>query len=197
VLPCAVSIFVAPVEAAADHRWVEQWTSRRHGMSFAAAAALARNNMYNTVIARKAVVAAPVRVGTIDLASGSFDGTLAGEDTTQLRRACTVHGLAAWFDADLARGIVLSTAPGSKPTVWRQVFLPFARPIRARRGARARIALRIEPASAPGHVAYVDWSGDIAGTRFEGSTRRSYPDAPSSTMRAPRSDKKPPFFLSS
>jgi protein arginine N-methyltransferase 1 len=196
VVPRAVSVFVAPAEAPADHRWVAQWNVRRHGMTFGAAASLAWNNMYSTLFSRRAVVGAPVCIGTVDLAGGAFDGTLAGEGTTEVRRAATVHGLAAWFEADLADGVVLSTAPGEKPTVWRQVFLPFARPVRARRGALARLALRIEPAPEPGCVVHVDFQADVAGRRFAGSTRRSYPGSPPATRSAPRSERKP-FFASS
>jgi hypothetical protein len=171
VIPRGAAIFAAPVEAPADHRWVSRWAEKRHGMTFRAAAALAGNNMYNAVFSARALRSAPLRIADVDFASGTF----AGEAHAEITRAGTVHGVAVWFDADLAPGITLSTAPGAKSTAWNQVFLPFARPIRARRGMLVRVALRMEPTDVDRRVAYVDWSGAIGGVTFDGSTRRSYP----------------------
>lgn len=174
VVPRAVTIFAAPVEAPLDHRWVARWAERRHGMTFRAAADLAFNNMYSTQSTRRALLSEPLRVGDVDFARGRFEG----DASSIVRRAGTVHGLVAWFDADLAPGITLSTAPGKPTTVWRQVFLPFPKAIRVRRGSRVRVALRMEPGPTTelGNVAFLDWSGEIAGTSFDGSTRRSYPN---------------------
>lgn len=172
VIPRGAAIFGAPVEAPADHRWVARWNEKRHGMTFRAAAELAWNNMYNATFSPRALRTAPLRVAEVDFAAGWF----AGAGVTKIARGGTAHGLAVWFEADLAPGVTLSTAPGKKSTAWNQVFLPFERPIRVRRGAHASIALRMEPASIERHVAYLDWSGAIGGATFEGSTRRSYPE---------------------
>lgn len=183
VIPRSAAIIAAPVEVPAEHRWVARWTEKRHGMTFRAAATLAWNNMYNVSIGRPALRAAPLRVANVDFARGTFDGSAESE----ISRTCTVHGIAAWFDAELAPGVTLSTSPGAKSTAWNQVFLPFARPIRARRGARVTIALRMAPAEEPRHVAYLHWSGAIGGATFEGSTTRSYPSLMRpSTSRWPR-----------
>lgn len=186
VIPRGATIWVAPVEAPSEHRWVARWNERRHGMTFRSAAALAWNNLYNAVFSPRALCSPPLRIAEPDFASGTF----AGEAESAITRAGTVHGLAAWFDADLAEGVTLSTAPGKKSSAWNQVFLPFARPMRVRRGARVRIALSMEPSSETRHVAYLDWSGTIGGATFDGSTRRSYPNALAAMTRRARSESR-------
>jgi len=44
-------------------------------------------------------------------------------------RAGILHGIAGWFDAILADGLVLSNAPETRITSWRQVFFPLTQPI--------------------------------------------------------------------
>ncbi len=188
VIPHAVSIHAAPVTSPADHRWIEVWSKRRHGLSWGAAAELARNNMYNTVIGREALVAPPLPIATIDLARGTFDGRVRGGGETTAKRAATIHGFAAWFDAELAPGVRLSTAPGKRPTVWRQVFLPLETPVRVRRGQSIHLELVMQPAPDPRDVAYLDWHGEIAGKAFARSTRWSYPRG--GIIASPRADKR-------
>jgi precorrin-6B methylase 2 len=187
VIPRSAAIFAAPVEAPAEHRWVGHWNAKRYGMTFHVAAELAWNNVYNATFRPRALCSAPMPVAQVDFGSGWF----AGAGVTKIARAGTVHGLAVWFDGDLAPGVTLSTAPGTKSTAWNQVFLPFARPIRARVGADVSIALRMEPANVDRDVAYLDWSGAIGGATFDGSTRRSYPTTRPSTRRTPRFESSP------
>lgn len=182
VIPLAAHIYAAPVEAPADHRWVSRWAMKRYGMTFRAAADLAWNNMYNTVFSRRALRSEPLWITEVDFPTGWF----AGANVARITRTGTVHGLGVWFEGDLAPGVTLSTAPGKKSSAWNQVFLPFARPIRVRRGAHFSIALRMEPATVERHVAYLDWSGAIGGVTFDGSTRRSYPAF--STIDFPRNE---------
>src|SRR5262245_20886481 len=59
VIPRSATIFAAPVEAPADHRWVSRWKEKRHGMTFRAAGELAWNNMYNTAFAARALRSDP------------------------------------------------------------------------------------------------------------------------------------------
>lgn len=52
-------------------------------------------------------------------------------------------GLLVWFEAELIPGVTLGTGPHDPPTHWRQVFLPFPRPLDTRAG-RA-LALSVAP----------------------------------------------------
>lgn len=86
-------------------------------------------------------------------------------------RTAVVHGLGGWFEAELAPGVTISTAPTSVPTVWRQVFLPFPKPLLVKRGDEIEVRLRA------GHGVY-GWSVRTGRDDqvIRGSTLNSYPD---------------------
>lgn len=46
----------------------------------------------------------------------------------------TAHGLAVWWQAELAPEVILSTSPLSAPTHWEQLFLPSVQPVALRAG---------------------------------------------------------------
>ena len=53
------------------------------------------------------------------------------------------HGLALWFEAELAPGVTLGTGPHHPPTHWRQVFLPFPQPLTV--SPSRPLAIRVTP----------------------------------------------------
>ncbi len=60
----------------------------------------------------------------------------------RVRRAGRAHGILMWFDTLLVEGVGYSTAPGERPLVYRQQFLPFPRPVELSAGDR--VDLRLE-----------------------------------------------------
>jgi len=44
------------------------------------------------------------------------------------------HGLALWFDADLAPGVAFSNAPGQPPLIYGQAFFPWPEPVALSKG---------------------------------------------------------------
>jgi len=166
VVPGAIAIHAAPVESRADHAYVDVWAKRRYGLAWTPAAGFARNNLYNTLIAPRALLARGAALCRIDLARDAYAGVIRG--TAQfVARAGTVHGFAAWFECELGGGVKLSTAPGRTPTIWRQVFLP-VEPVKL----RARTAIELELAYDRGQFA---WRGTIGERAFAHDTRASYP----------------------
>jgi protein arginine N-methyltransferase 1 len=91
-------------------------------------------------------------------------------------RAGTGHGIAAWFDAELAPGVGFSNAPGAPPALYGQAYFPWPEPVPLAPGDRVRVHLRAVPA-ADDHV--WTWStrvtapGGAEKARFESSTLRS------------------------
>lgn len=55
-------------------------------------------------------------------------------------RAGTAHGLAVWFEADLAEGIGYSSGPGTS-TVYKTAFFPWLEPVELRPGDRVRVEI--------------------------------------------------------
>ena len=166
VVPGAVTVHAAPVESRADHAYVDVWAKRRYGLAWTPAVAFARNNLYNTAIAPRGLLARGAALCRIDLARDAYAGAITGS-AQFVARAGTVHGFAAWFEAELGGGVTLSAAPGRPPTIWRQVFLPIE-PVKL----RARTAIELELAYDRGQFA---WRGTIGERAFAHDTRASYP----------------------
>ena len=73
-------------------------------------------------------VAASCELGRLDMKTilstpERLEGRLLVSEATES------HGLALWFEAELAPGVTLGTGPHHPPTHWRQVFLPFPQPL--------------------------------------------------------------------
>src|SRR6185312_15940676 len=100
VVPGAVSVHAAPVESRADHAYVNVWAKRRYGLAWTPAAAFARNNLFNTQIAPRGLLARGAPLFAIDLARDAYPGAIRGS-ATFVARAGTVHGFAAWFESEL------------------------------------------------------------------------------------------------
>ena len=69
------------------------------------------------------------------------DLNLDGQGRWVLESERLIHGFALWFDSQLTADIGFSNRPGNMHTVYGQVFFPFPRPVRGRRGQS--IVLRI------------------------------------------------------
>src|SRR5262249_12061024 len=70
-------------------------------------------------------------------AAERLDAQLVFEPT----RAGVVHGLCGWFEATLAPGIALGTAPPGIPS-WDNAFFPLLDPLRVAAGARLHVRMR-------------------------------------------------------
>jgi type I protein arginine methyltransferase len=56
-------------------------------------------------------------------------------------RDATVHGLSAWFDAEIAEGIGFSNAPGETEAIYGQAYFPFPIAVQIQAGDRARVSI--------------------------------------------------------
>lgn len=169
VIPHAVTLRIAPVEAPDAWRHVGVFATRRHGVRWDAAHRLATHNVYNTAIGPRALLAPAATLATLDLERDDHQSVRATTASWTARRAGRVHGFAGWFEAALGGGVVLSTAPGEPATIWRQVLFPLPAPVRVAKGARVELALTIRNGED------FDWAGTIGGRAFRCSTRYSYP----------------------
>lgn len=94
----------------------------------------------------------------------------------RIERDAELSALAAWFEAELSPGVVLTNAPGAPKTSWLQLTLPLDPPIAARRGAVLEVELM--PRVTGGRSLY-RWSavlrgdGERDGERRDGDVLRS------------------------
>ncbi len=69
-----------------------------------------------------------------------------GEATFVVARPGTLHGLAAWFTADLSPGVVMTNAPGAPDRIRRRnAFLPVNAPVSLVPGDTVHVSLIIRP----------------------------------------------------
>jgi protein arginine N-methyltransferase 1 len=103
------------------------------GVALDAARRLAVNATHRHAFTPDEIVSAPERVAEIDYRT--FHST---DLATSLRlatlRAGIAHGIALWFDSELAPGVHLSNRPGAGERIYGQLFLPFERPVPIARG---------------------------------------------------------------
>ena len=59
-------------------------------------------------------------------------------------RRGTAHGIALWFDSELADGIGISNRPGSAELIYGNAFLPFSRPVQVDSGEQIVLRLRAD-----------------------------------------------------
>jgi precorrin-6B methylase 2 len=64
-----------------------------------------------------------------------------GAAVWELDRGTSIDGLAVWFEADLGHGISFATGPGGTVSTYRQLFIPFCRPVAVERGDGLRVEL--------------------------------------------------------
>lgn len=141
LVPTVVEQFVCPVVDGRlrDELCVWDGVGRTLGIALdlAPARAMSLNNAYVRPFRHADLLdggAAAVRWDRVDLAAARNRHARKGVATWTLPRRTTVHGLAVWWIAELAPGVLLSTSPLAEPTHWEQLFLPSLEPVTAERG---------------------------------------------------------------
>jgi len=132
MIPRRLRVFLAPCEDPESWERLGFWLDVA-GVDYAPAADAVLGRMSVREVAEEQLVAAPQVYADLDLA------TLESPDLHRrlvfpLERRGAVHGLAGWFEADLADDITIRTGPGDAPTHWRQAFFPLRDPVRVYAG---------------------------------------------------------------
>jgi hypothetical protein len=176
VIPLRVTLWAAPVSCPRLHRRADPWAEsngQAYGLDFSAARTMSMNCVHRARFACADLAARAQRVHAIDVLRMSpfpFRASL----RFRARRTAAVHGLAVWFDADLAPGVRLSNAPGAPPTLWGQAFLPLERAVRVRRGGTVAVELAAL-FSRDSDRTWWQWEVAAGECRAEGSTFRGFP----------------------
>ena len=140
VIPSRLTLKAAIVGVPHVDPAVEYFDTARYGIDFAPLATLARSQRRTIGVPASAIVGPVVEMASIDLRVDAQEPrTTRGQ--VELDRDVRAYGLAGWFEAELAPGIVLRTGPDDEPTHWQQSFFPFASASTVRAG-RVEIAIR-------------------------------------------------------
>ncbi len=145
LVPFAVRAFLVPMTHAAFYEGeIGFWSRPVFGLSYGSLKDLAVHQEYSFAIGTEGFLAAPQAAFSHDLRTVRED-IVSADLTFRTTRAGTLHGLGGWFEADLAPGVTLSTAPGRPETTWRQVFFPVAEPFAVKAGDEIRVGMRGAP----------------------------------------------------
>jgi protein arginine N-methyltransferase 1 len=144
VIPRAITQIVAPVVTQRIHDELTAWDRVGYGLDFAPARTMSLNNIYVRTLTPTDLLqgmAGAKQWDSVDLATKSRSNRK-GEAGWRLDAPATIHGFAAWWTAELAPGITLSTAPDAPRTHWEQLYLPLLTPISGHAGDAITLALR-------------------------------------------------------
>jgi protein arginine N-methyltransferase 1 len=163
IIPARVQMWVAPVQSPGAFESLAGWSEDLVGLDFTAVRDVAADATFTRWFHEDELLAPGEPVGTVDLTTAAVT-TFAGEAAFAAARDGTLHGLAAWFAADLAPGVRLSNAPPARGS-WMHAYLPVAEEVALRRGDSIRARIEVLTADELWR-----WSVEAAGVAQEGST---------------------------
>lgn len=164
IIPRRLEQFVAPVISERIQREFAAWDET--GFDLSVAKTMSLNNIYVRTLATDELLAAK-QWDSIDFGSDARSSRR-GEASWRMASAATVYGFAAWWTAELAPGITLSTAPVAPRTHWEQLYLPLLTPIAAKGGDTVGVTLRSRTSAEAGtNLAWVATHHDAKGRERE------------------------------
>jgi len=131
LMPRAVEQFVCPVIAPRLLRELMVWDEVESDLDFAPARTMSLNNVYVRSVPPRELLdegRAAVRWDHLDFQARNRMSRK-GQAEWRVARAVTVYGLALWWRAELAPGVVLATSPLAAPTHWEQLYFPVLEPL--------------------------------------------------------------------
>jgi hypothetical protein len=141
IVPARVEMWIAPAESPDAHASIATWSPDLHGLDFSVVQDIASDATFTRWFDEEELLAPGAAVGAIDL-TGPLDHTFAGEAVFTAPRDGVLHGLAAWFAADLSPGVRLSNAPPMRGS-WQHAYLPVKRAVPVRTGSEIRARVEV------------------------------------------------------
>jgi SAM-dependent methyltransferase len=141
MIPRSVDQFACPVVTPRLQKAVDV-LDVGYGLDMGPAREVTLNNMYVQVIKPADLLKGGAkRWDAVDFSQAN-DSVRGAEIAWKAAKAMTVYGFALWWDALLAPGVRLSTAPDKPATHWQQIYLPLLSPVKCAKGDV--LQLRIE-----------------------------------------------------
>lgn len=181
LIPARLRLQLAAVESEACRAKAEGWRAAGVPVEFHWLRQHTVNAKHAVELAGEALLSAPAALGDIDLRADNPD-FFSWTAELPIERDGTMHGLAGWFECELAEGVWMTNSPLADRAIQRpQAFLPIAEavPVRAGDSVKARIMAR--PADN-----LIAWIVDFpaSGRRFSHSTWQGLLLAPEDLPRS-------------
>lgn len=142
LIPMRDVLWAAVVEATDRYEEiVGPW--RRFDLDLSAGISRLTNTWRKTRITTEELLTEPACWATLDYYQVDTPDVSA-EISWRAARRSTAHGIALWFDSELADGIGFSNRPGSTELIYGKGFLPFSRPVQVEQGEQILLRLRAD-----------------------------------------------------
>ena len=134
LIGCRDTLVAAPVEHPEEFRRInEPWRINRVGLDLAAGAEFEINHWSKVQLAPDQLLSDAKTWCTLDYCRVSHPAA-AGSLSWEIQRAGLLHGIATWFDAELAPGVGFSNHPAKPELIYGQAFMPLPHAIEVRPG---------------------------------------------------------------
>jgi protein arginine N-methyltransferase 1 len=144
LIPRRDVLWAAVVEAPEQYEEiVGPWRNRLFDVDVSAGLAKITNSWRKTRIKADELLTEATCWATLDYQTVSSPDVSA-KLSWRVARPGITHGLAVWFDAELADGIGFSNRPGAPELIYGNGFFPFPRPVEVREGERVEVKLRAD-----------------------------------------------------
>lgn len=181
VVPARIALKLAAVESKAQRVKVDGWLGEGVPGEFHWLRAHAANRKRSASFAKDALLGPPADLGEIDLRVDN-PAFFRWNATLRIERDGALHGLAGWFDCELAEGITMTNSPLDAGAIDRpQAFLPIEEPVPVREGDEVHASVMARPGD---HL--IAWVVEVpaSGRRFGHSTWPSMPSLPDDLVRS-------------
>jgi protein arginine N-methyltransferase 1 len=144
LIPRRDILWAAVVEAPEQYeKLVGPWRNRLYDVDLSAGVSNITNTWRKTRIKADELLTEATCWATVDYHEiGSADTS--AEIAFRVGRSGVAHGIAVWFDAELADGIGFSNRPGAPELIYGNGFFPFPQPVTVREGERVEVKLRAD-----------------------------------------------------
>jgi protein arginine N-methyltransferase 1 len=187
LIPARLQLQLGAVESESCRDKAEGWQAENVPEEFHWLRQHTVNAKHAVTLSREALLGAPAVLGEIDLRGDHLD-FFSWTAELRIARDGVMHGLAGWFECELAEGVWMTNSPlAERPIQRSQAFLPIAEavPVQAGDSVKARVMAR----SADQLIAWV-MEFPATGRRFSHSTWQGLLLTPEDLMRS-RPDRVP------
>ena len=141
LIPRRDILWAAVVEAPEQYEeLIAPWQSNKFDLDLSAGTRLITNTWRKTRIAPEQLISEPACWTSIDYYEVDSPDMRA-EITWRVEREGTAHGVAVWFDSELADDVRISNHPAAPPLIYGNGFFPFSQPVDVAEGDRVELQL--------------------------------------------------------
>ena len=144
LIPRRDTLWAALVETPEQYeKIVGPWRNRLLDVDLSAGLSKITNSWRKTKIKPGELLTEPLCWTALDYRE-VVSADVCAEISWRVERSALAHGIAVWFDAELAEGIGFTNRPGAAELVYGQAFFPFPRPVDVSEGERVSVLLRAD-----------------------------------------------------